>query len=105
MPPAPPALPPAVCGLHARKERASVSRSDRRAERYGEDVLALLSPKSKQRTDATGHTTGTNVVNVHHVLDTVFAVAALFALGLELDNELLPEFFVLFLCEFGGFLF
>ena len=38
------------------------------------------------------------------VLDTIFTITAFFALGLELGDELFPEFFVLFLCEFGGFL-
>jgi len=70
-----------------------------------EDVLGFLSPKPKQRTDATGHATGTNIVDLHHVLaGTIFAITALFALGLELGDELLPEFFVLFLCDFGSFL-
>jgi hypothetical protein len=70
-----------------------------------EDVLGLLSPKPKQCTDTTSHATGTNIVDLHHVLaGTVFAITALFAFGLELGDELLPELFVLLLCNFGSFL-
>ena len=70
-----------------------------------EDILGLLSPKPKQRTDTTGHATSTHLVDLHHVLaGTVLAITALFALGLELGDKLLPELLVLLLCDFGGLL-
>ena len=69
-----------------------------------EDILGLLSPKPKQCTDTTGHATSTHVVHLHQVLGTVFAITALFALGLEIRDELLPELLVLLLCDFGSFL-
>lgn len=70
-----------------------------------EDILGLLSPKPKQRTDTTGHATSTHIVHLHHILPgTVFAITPLFALGLEIRDELLPELLVLLLCDFGSFL-
>ena len=77
----------------------------RQREDEAVDVLGLLSPKPKQRTNTTGHATGAHIVDLHHVVaDTVFTIAALFALGLELGDELLSELLVLLLCEFGSFL-
>jgi len=68
------------------------------------DILGLLSSEPKQRTDTTGHATVAHIVDLHHVLVTVFTITALFALDLELGDELLPELLVLLLCDFGSFL-
>ena len=81
MPPAPPAVPLVVCGLKSKGQHQHRTGGQDETE----DVLGLLSRKPKQRTNATSHTTGANIVDLHHIVASTFlAIAALFALGLEL---------------------